>query len=100
MQPNSTPFRESLDEPSKFLSDTATQVKDEAAELARSAANVIDENRDSAANALDRSALALRDRAGSLPGGENITSLAHKAADKLSATADYVRGNDLNRIAN
>jgi ElaB/YqjD/DUF883 family membrane-anchored ribosome-binding protein len=40
----------------------------------------------------------MHEKADQLPGGEKVTNLAHSAADKLSATADYVREHDLDSM--
>lgn len=80
------------------LSDTTTQFKSKASDLGRKAADVIDENIESAAGGLDKAAATLHGRADKLPGVEKMTSLAHSAADKLSATAEYVREHDVDRI--
>ena len=80
------------------ISDTATQVKDKVANLGRTAADKIDENRDAAATGLEKAASALHEKADSLPGGEKVTSLAHATAEKLSSTADYVREHDVNKM--
>ena len=73
-------------------------MKDKVAELGRTAANKIDENRDAAASGLESAASALHEKADSLPGGEKVTSLAHATAQKLSTSADYVREHDVNRM--
>ena len=88
------------DEPSlgEKLSDTATQVQDKVSELARTAGNKLDENRDATAGGLNKAAAALHEKAESLPGGERVTNLAHATAEKLSSTADYVREHDVNRM--
>jgi ElaB/YqjD/DUF883 family membrane-anchored ribosome-binding protein len=80
------------------LADTAAQVKDKVSDLGRTAAETIDENRGAAASGLDKAASALHENAGSLPGGEKVSSLAHAAAEKLSSTAEYVRRHDANRM--
>jgi ABC-type transporter Mla subunit MlaD len=80
------------------LSDTTTQLKNKASDLGRKAADVIEENMESAAGGLDKAAATLHGRADNLPGVEKMTSLAHSAADKLSATAEYVREHDVDRI--
>jgi ElaB/YqjD/DUF883 family membrane-anchored ribosome-binding protein len=79
-------------------SDMASQVKDKAADLGRTATHAIDENRGAAATGLDKAASVLRDNAQSLPGGEKLSSVARSAADTLSSTAGYVRTHDANRM--
>jgi hypothetical protein len=80
------------------VSDGATQVKNKVSEMGRKAADQIDENLGAAANGLDRAAAGLHERADHLPGVERAEALAHGAADKLSATADYVRSHDVDRV--
>jgi hypothetical protein len=80
------------------LSDTATLVKDKVSDLGRAAADRIDDNRGAAATGLDKAASALRANAGSLPGGETVSSMAHATADRISSTAGYVREHDINRM--
>jgi len=69
------------------VTETATQVKDK-----------VDANRNVAAQGLEQAASTIRDKADSLPGGETVTDLAHTAADKLTATAGYVRDTDVNTM--
>jgi hypothetical protein len=80
------------------LSDTATQVTDKVADLSRTAVVKIDQNRDAAASGLEKAASAIHERADNLPGGEKVSGLAHAAAEKISATADYVRDHDVDRM--
>lgn len=80
------------------LSETAMQVKDKLTDFGRTATNKIDENRDAAASGLQKAASALHDRAENLPGVDTVSNLAHDAANKLTATADYVREHDANRM--
>ena len=80
------------------LSNTTTQVKDKVADIGRTATDKIDQNRDAAAGRLDKAAATLHETAENLPGGEKVTSLAHATAEKLSSTAAYVRGHDVNRM--
>lgn len=95
-------FNEKLADESSALgakmSDGATQLKDKVSELGRKAADAIDENMDSAAGGLDKAAATLHGRADNLPGVETLSGLAHATADKLSATAGYVREHDVDKI--
>jgi len=78
--------------------DVTTQVKDKVANAGRAAADKIDANRQGAASGLESAASTLHQKADSLPGGEKVSGLAHAAADKLGATADYVRAHDVNSM--
>lgn len=80
------------------ISDTASTLKDKASEFGRKATDVIDDNIVSAANGLDRAAATLHTKAENLPGVDQVSSMAHTAADKLSATATYFREHDVNRF--
>ena len=80
------------------LSETAMQVKEKLTDFGRTATSKIDENRDAAASGLQKAASALHDRAENLPGVDTVSNLAHDAANKLTATADYVREHDANRM--
>lgn len=78
--------------------NSAAKVSDKMSETAAQIKGTVDENRSAAAGGLDKAASAIHDTAGSLPGGEKVTDLAHAAADKLSATAGYVRDHDVNSM--
>ena len=80
------------------ISDAAGQVKDKVSDLGRTAVSKIDENRDAAAGGLQKAATALHQNAGSLPGGEKVTGMAHAAAESLSSTATYVREHDVKKM--
>lgn len=82
----------------KKVSDAVEQTKHKLTEFGSAAAGKIDQNRAVAASGLEGAAATLHQRAGQLPGGEKVTQFAHSAADKLNATAGYVRENDLNRM--
>lgn len=75
--------------------EAASKTQEKATELGRGAAAKIDEKREPAAGALDNAAATLLEKAESLPGGETVASMAHTAAGKLTATADYVRQHDV-----
>jgi ElaB/YqjD/DUF883 family membrane-anchored ribosome-binding protein len=94
--------KESVDDDSSTLgeklSDTAGQVKDKVSAIGHTAADKIDENRDAAAEGLEKAAAALHEKAEGLPGGEKVSDLAHETAEKLSSTADYVREHDVNSM--
>jgi hypothetical protein len=79
-------------------SDMASQAKNKISEMGRVVADKVDDNRDNLAGGLETAASTLHEKAGSLPGGETISGIAHSAADKLSTTADYVRQHDVNSM--
>jgi ElaB/YqjD/DUF883 family membrane-anchored ribosome-binding protein len=81
-----------------MASDTASQAKDKVQEVGRNVRSKIDESRAPAAEKLQSAASALHDKAGALPGGQAVTDFAHSAADRMQATAAYVRQHDVNAM--
>jgi ElaB/YqjD/DUF883 family membrane-anchored ribosome-binding protein len=71
------------------VSDFTHQAKEKANEFGRKSAETIDRNMDAAAGKLASTADSLRMRAGT--GGDRMSQLASTAADKLDATARYMR---------
>ena len=80
------------------VSETASQVKNKVSDLGATAVNKVDENREAAAGGIQSAADTLHAKAENLPGGDKVSHLAHSAADKLSATAEYVREHDVNSM--
>jgi ElaB/YqjD/DUF883 family membrane-anchored ribosome-binding protein len=81
--------------------DAVEQTKRKLSEFGAAAADKVEQNRGTAAAGLEGAAETLHNRADDLHmGGEKISDIAHTAADKLSATAEYVRTNDLNDMLN
>jgi hypothetical protein len=76
------------------MRETASEMKNRASDLGRSAGARMEEGRRSAAGALDRAADALHRKAENLP-GQRSADLAHTTADKLHNTAHYLRDHDL-----
>jgi len=75
------------------ISEKAADVKEKVADLGRRAVDSIDDSRKTAAGALDRTASTLHSS------GDHLSDAAHTAANKLHATADYVRQTDLKGMA-
>jgi len=82
------------DNAAESASNAAAKVTDKAAQVK----DKVDANRQNAAQGLEQAASTIRDKAQSLPGGETVSDLAHSAADKLAATAGYVREHDVNTM--
>ncbi len=74
------------------------QAKGKVTELGNTAKQKIDENRVAAAAGMENIAATLHQRADQLPGGSKVTDVAHTAAEKLDATAGYVRRNDFSSM--
>ena len=77
------------------VTDAAVKVKEKTEEFGKSVQNKIDEQRTPATDTLHTAASKLHESAENLPGGEKVTSIAHGAADKLEATAGYIRDHDV-----
>src|SRR5712692_3648738 len=71
--------------------DTATKTMETAQAVAGTAVDTIDHNRRTAARVLAHAASTIRGNAIGLPGGEGVTRLADSAAERIAATATYVR---------
>src|SRR5437588_11021758 len=76
--------------------ETASKAKEKIEEVGRTVQDKIDDTRVPAADKLQNVASTLHEKADTLPGGETVSGLAHSAADKMQATADYVRQHDSN----
>lgn len=77
------------------LSETAAKAKDKIQEVSRNVQAKIEESRTPAAEKLQNAASTLHQKADALPGGETVAGMAHKTANTMQATAEYVRGHDL-----
>jgi uncharacterized protein YjbJ (UPF0337 family) len=76
-------------------SETVGRAKDQAKGLGRKVRGKIEQSRTPAADRLEDAASVLHARAEKLPGVETVARWAHGTADKMQATADYVRGHDM-----
>jgi ElaB/YqjD/DUF883 family membrane-anchored ribosome-binding protein len=77
------------------VADAASTAKQKLSETASQATDKIDEKRTPAADALESAASTIHEKAENLPGGETVRTVAHSAAEKLEATADYIREHDV-----
>lgn len=80
------------------LSIGAKQLHDSTSELGRKAAGRIDGSLGSAASALEQAAAKLHKTADNLPGVDKAIGLTHATADKLTATAGFVREHDVDSM--
>jgi ElaB/YqjD/DUF883 family membrane-anchored ribosome-binding protein len=76
----------------RTLAEKAADAKESLTELGRRAADKLEDSRDSTARALDKTATSLHS------GADQFSHVGHYAADRLQATADYVRETDLESI--
>lgn len=80
-----------MDQIKDAVSDTAEKAQAKAGEMGRAVQDKLDGSRGPAADKLEGVAATLHEKAEGLPGGETAADLAHSAADKVEATAQYVR---------
>jgi len=80
------------------VKDQAAKVKDQAAKYGQKAVEAVDASRSSAASSLENAAAGIRDNADRLPGGPQVGQFARQTADKLGATADYLREHEAKDI--
>ena len=81
------------------VSNFTDNVKNKASEVSQRVNEAIDEKRTTAANALNDTASKIHETAERLPGGGKITSVAHRAADTLEHTSQYIREHDTSAMA-
>jgi hypothetical protein len=91
----SYPSSSGYDAAADSVSNAATRVQDKAAKYGQKAVEAVDASRDSAASTLDNAAAGIRARAESLPGGRQVGQFANQAADKIGATAEYLREHEV-----
>jgi hypothetical protein len=85
-----------LEGTAESAAELGTQVKDQAGDLGRAAADSVNSRRAAAADKIQSAARSIHAGADALPGvGERAAGVAHGAAGKLDAAADYIRENDL-----
>ena len=75
--------------PARKLAETAADMKDKVSDLGRRAIHGIDDSRETAAQAMDKTASSLHS------GADQFSGAAHSAADHIQSTADYVRQTNL-----
>jgi ElaB/YqjD/DUF883 family membrane-anchored ribosome-binding protein len=80
------------------LSEAVTSVKDKAQDLGKLAAGKVDETRGAAAKGLASAASTIHRKADSLPGGDTVHNVVHSTADKMAATADYLRSHRMKDV--
>ena len=73
----------------EVITDKANEAKEKVAEFGRRAVDKIDAQREPTASALGQTASALHDK------GNLAANVAHRTAEKIQATADYIRDNDV-----
>ena len=73
----------------EVIGEKAGQAKDKVAEFGRKTVDSLDGRREPTANALQQTASALHEKS------DKAATVAHRAADQIQATADYIRQHDL-----
>jgi len=77
------------------VADAAGRVQDQAKRYGQKAMDAVESSRESAASTLDSAASGIRSKADSLPGGRDVSQFARRAADKIGATAQYIREHEV-----
>jgi len=77
------------------VADAAAAAKQKVSSAGGQATDKIDEKRGAAADALEGAASNIHEKAEDLPGGEAVRNVAHSTAEKLEATAGYIREHDV-----
>lgn len=102
MPTNNIPGDGSLSDMTETAAQRVTQAAQDtraaASDMARAAGAKVEDGRIGAANQLAGAASAVRQHADELPGGPRVQQFAHRAADRLTTTADYLRTADSRRL--
>jgi ElaB/YqjD/DUF883 family membrane-anchored ribosome-binding protein len=77
------------------VTDAVNETREKVQDAGRGFQSNVDESRAPAADKLESAASLLHDKADNLPSGQPVAHLAHAAAEKMQATADYVRQHDV-----
>src|SRR5688572_27859918 len=72
------------------FSDMASNVKDQASQVVETVSEKLGQQRENAAEGLDRVASTIHDRAESVPGGPRLVKMTHSIADGMESTASYL----------
>src|SRR4051812_39993462 len=77
------------------VTDIAGRVKDQAGNAAEKVGEGFEKGRKTTADTLQRTASALRDKAGNVPGGEVAAGFVERVADTVESTGTYLREHDM-----
>jgi ElaB/YqjD/DUF883 family membrane-anchored ribosome-binding protein len=92
------PLKDSADTIGERAANRANEAKEAMSDMARTATDKVNEGRTTAADRLESTASTVHDGADQLPGGPKVKEFAQAAADRFSATADYMRSHDATRM--
>jgi ElaB/YqjD/DUF883 family membrane-anchored ribosome-binding protein len=98
----SDPFRQNellnktgLSDVKDQVSETTSKVKEKVGQMADTASQTIDQQRQNVADTLGRAASAVHENADKLPGGPKVANLTHSMADGIESAASYLERHDL-----
>jgi ElaB/YqjD/DUF883 family membrane-anchored ribosome-binding protein len=80
------------------VSNLASKVKEKATEMGGTVGETMKRQRENAAERLDRVASTLHEKAGSVPGGQKASRVAHGIAGGMESTASYIREHDFKEM--
>lgn len=90
------PFNETASDAAENVSDRAARVADQARSAGRAAVDSIDDKREAAARTLSSTASKIHAKASQSEG--RLSDAAHKTADGIQATADFMRDHPIARV--
>lgn len=76
------------------VENIASRAKDKTSQWTNTASETVGQQRENAAAGLERAASTVHEKASSMPGGPRAVKAAHRFADGMQATADYLREHD------
>src|SRR5262249_32164744 len=73
------------------VEDITSRAKGKAGQWTNTASDTLGQQRENAAAGLERAASTVHEKASSMPGGPRAVNAAHRGADGMQTTADYLR---------
>ena len=77
------------------VADATSRMQDQAKRYGQRAMDAVESSRESAPSTLDSAVSGIRSKADALPGGADVSQFARRAADKIGATAQYIREHEV-----
>ena len=80
---------------SDAVADAAGRAQDAAKRYGQRAMDAVESGRQTAASTLDSAASGIRSKADTLPGGDDVSRFARRAADRIGGAAQYLRDHEV-----
>jgi hypothetical protein len=98
---NTSNLSDTISDAKNRAAELASKLKDKASQLTSTVSDTVGRQRDNVAGGLDRAASTIHEKAGSLPGaGQKAADAANRLADGMESTASYLRDHDLKGMGN